>query len=48
VYETWSLTIWEQHELRVLESRVLRKVFGLKKDEATVEWKKYILRRLTL
>jgi hypothetical protein len=32
--------MWEEHELRVFESRVLRKVFGLKRDEVTEEWKK--------
>jgi hypothetical protein len=42
VYETWSLTMWEEHKLRVFESRVLRKVFGLKRDEVTEEWGKKI------
>jgi hypothetical protein len=27
-------------ELRVFENRVLRKIFGPKRDEVTVEWKK--------
>jgi hypothetical protein len=31
--------MWEEHELRVFESRVLRKVFGLKREEVTEEWK---------
>jgi hypothetical protein len=26
--ETWSLTLREEHRLRVLENRVLRKIFG--------------------
>jgi hypothetical protein len=33
-YETWSLTLWEEHRLRVFESRVLR-IFGPKMDEVT-------------
>jgi hypothetical protein len=31
--ETWSLTIREEHILRVFEKRVLRRIFGLKRDE---------------
>jgi hypothetical protein len=31
--ETWSLTLREQYRLRVLENRVLRKIFGPKRDE---------------
>jgi hypothetical protein len=27
-YETWSLTLWEEHRLRVIENRVLRGTFG--------------------
>jgi hypothetical protein len=33
--ETWSLTLKEERSLRVFENRVLRKVFGPKKDEVT-------------
>ena len=33
--ETWSLTLREERRLRVFENRVLRKVFGPKRDEAT-------------
>jgi len=40
VYETWSLRMWEEHKLRVFESRVLRKIFGLRREEVTEEWKK--------
>jgi hypothetical protein len=32
-YETWSLALGEEHRLRVLENRVLRKIFGLKREE---------------
>ena len=38
--ETWSLTLREERSLRVFENRVLRKVFGPKRDEVTGEWKK--------
>ena len=33
--ETWSLTVREEHRLGVFENRVLIKIFGLKRDEAT-------------
>jgi len=38
--ETWSLTLREERRLRVFENRVLRRVFGPKRDEVTGEWKK--------
>jgi hypothetical protein len=38
--ETWSLTLREECRLRVFESRVLRKIFGPKRDEVTEEWRK--------
>jgi hypothetical protein len=38
--ETWSLTLTEEYRLRVFESRVLRRIFGPKKDEVTGEWRK--------
>jgi hypothetical protein len=31
--ETWSLTLREEHRLRVFENRVLRKIFGPKRKE---------------
>jgi hypothetical protein len=37
--ETWSLTLKEEHRLGVFENRVLRRIFGLKRDEATGEWR---------
>jgi hypothetical protein len=40
--ETWSLTIREGHRLRVFESRVLRRVFGPKRDEVTGGWRKLL------
>ena len=38
--ETWSLTLWEERRLRVFEKRVLRIIFGSKRDEVTGEWRK--------
>jgi hypothetical protein len=38
--ETWSLTLREEHRLRVFENRALRRVFGPKRDEVTGEWRK--------
>ena len=41
--ETWSLILREERWLKVIENRVLRSVFGLKRDEVTGEWKNYIM-----
>jgi len=38
--ETWSLTLREKRRLKVLENRVLRRIFGSKREEVTVEWRK--------
>ena len=38
--ETWSLTLREERKLRVFENRVLRRIFGPRKDEVTGEWGK--------
>jgi hypothetical protein len=38
--EDWSLTLREEHRLRVFENRVLRRIFGPKRDEVTGEWRK--------
>jgi hypothetical protein len=35
-----SLTLKEEHRLRVFENRVLRRIFGPKRDEVTGEWRK--------
>ena len=37
---TWSLTLREEHRLRVFENRVLRRIFGPKRDGVTGEWRK--------
>jgi hypothetical protein len=39
-FETWSLTLREEHRLRVFENRVLRRIVGPKRDEMTGEWRK--------
>jgi hypothetical protein len=31
-FETWSLTLREEHRLRVFENRVLRRIFGPKRE----------------
>jgi hypothetical protein len=36
--ETLSLTLREEHRLRVFENRVLRRIFGPKRDEVTGGW----------
>jgi hypothetical protein len=38
--ETWSVTLTEEHRLRVFENRVLRRIFGRKRDEVTGGWRK--------
>jgi hypothetical protein len=38
--ETWSLTLREEHRLRVFDNRVLRRMFGPKWDQVTGEWRK--------
>ena len=38
-YETWSLTLKEECRLRVFENRILRRIFGPKRDE-NGEWRR--------
>jgi hypothetical protein len=38
--ETWSLTLREEQRLRVFENRVLRGIFGPKRDKVTGEWRR--------
>jgi hypothetical protein len=38
VFETWSLNLKKECRLRVFENRVLRGVFGLKRDQVKGEW----------
>jgi hypothetical protein len=37
--ETWSLTVREEHKLRVFENRLLRRIFGPKRDGVTGGWR---------
>ena len=46
--ETWSLTLREERRLRVFENRVLRRVFGPKRDEVTGNGENYIMKSLSL
>jgi hypothetical protein len=39
-FETWSLTLKEEHRLRKFENRTLRRIFGPKRDEVTGGWRK--------
>ena len=38
--ETWSLTLCEERKLRVFENKVLRRIFGPRRDEVTGEWRR--------
>ena len=38
--ETWSLILSEERGLRVFKNRLLRRIFGPKRDEVTREWRK--------
>jgi len=39
-YETWSLRLREERRMRVFENRVLRGIFGAKRDGVTGDWNK--------
>jgi hypothetical protein len=38
--ETWSVTLGEEHRLRVFENRVLRRIFGPKREEVAGGWRR--------
>jgi hypothetical protein len=38
--ETWSVTLREEHRLRVFENRVLRRIFGPKRNEVRGKWRR--------
>ena len=38
--ETWSLMLREESRMRVFENRVLRRIFGPKRDEVRRVWRK--------
>jgi hypothetical protein len=37
---TWSVTLREEHRLRVFENRVLREIFGPERDKVTGKWRR--------
>jgi len=41
-YKNWSLTLMGKRRLRVLENRVLMRIFGPKRDEVTGELRKLL------
>jgi hypothetical protein len=45
--ETWSLTLREERRLRIFEIRAQRRIFVLKRDEVTREWRKLHNRELS-
>ena len=47
-FETWSLTLREEHRLRVFENRGLRRILGPQRDEKTGSGENYIMRSLTI
>ena len=46
--ETWSFILREERRLRVFENRVLRRIFGPKRDEVTGNGENYIMRSLVI
>jgi len=38
--ESWSTTLADEHTLRVFENKVLRKIYGPKREEMTGEWRR--------
>jgi hypothetical protein len=38
-YENWSLTFKEEHLLSVFQNKMLRRIFGPKRDDVTGEWR---------
>jgi hypothetical protein len=38
--ETWLLTLREERRMKVFENRVLRRIFGPKRDDVTGKWRK--------
>jgi hypothetical protein len=47
-FETWWLTLREQHRLRVFENRVLKRIFGPRRDEVTGSGENHIMRSLMI
>jgi hypothetical protein len=47
-YETWSLTLKEEHILRVFKNRVLRRIFGPKRNEITEAYRSCTMGRFII
>ena len=47
-FETWSLKMREECRVRVFENRMLRRIFGPKRDEVTGNGENYIMRSLVI
>jgi hypothetical protein len=39
-FETWSLTLREEHKVKVFKNGVLRRIFGPKRNKVIGEWRK--------
>ena len=39
-YRTWSLTLMKEHRQGVFNKRVIRKIFGPKREEVIGDWRK--------
>ena len=46
-FEIWPFTLMEESRLRVFENRVLRSIFGPKRDGVKTEWRKLHKEELT-
>jgi len=46
--ETWSLTLWEESRQRLFENRVLRRIFGPKRDEVNESGGSYLMKNLMI
>jgi hypothetical protein len=47
-FETWSLTLKEECRMRMFEKRMLRRIFGPKRDKVTQEWRNCIMTNLMI
>jgi len=36
----WSLSLWEEHRVKVFKKRVLRRMVGHKREEVAAGWRK--------
>ena len=44
--EAWPLALTEEHRLRVFKNRMLKKMFGLMRDEIAGEWRRLHIKEL--